>query len=249
MPTGQEFVRHEFDEAIAVQQSIVRAARELAGVHPMPEAKRQLQTAARESEQWLTRLQKAGSKFGATGKKEEVASGIDQLANTTLQNARGGDPSEVYEAQAVVINAMRKQQDSAGSIIKIAQSMRDRELAAEGREMQRATKRTADELAKNLTQLAVVIAQEGQPQAARRSRSGAGTRTSGGARTSTRSSAGGRASSSGRGAAGRTAAASRGGKASGGRKPSGGSAGGRNSSSRRGSSGGGRSGSRGSSGR
>ena len=68
---------------------------------------------------------------------------------------------EVYEAQAVVINALRKQQDAAGSIIKIARSLKDRDLAIEAREMQKASKTTADGLAKNLTELAVVIATEG----------------------------------------------------------------------------------------
>jgi len=189
MHTGQDFIKHEFDEAIAVQQSIVRGASSLAQVHPMPDSKRQLQTAARESEQWLKRLQKAGSKFGATGEKEEVASAIQELANTTLQKAREGEPSEVYEAQAVVINALRKQQDSAGSVVRIATALKDRELAAEGREMQRAAKRTADSLAKNLTEMAVWIATEGQTPGTSPSRSGA-TRSRG------RSSSNGRASTS-----------------------------------------------------
>lgn len=162
MHTGQDFIRHEFDEAIAVQQSIVRGAQGLAEVHPLPEAKRQLKTVARESEQWLKKLQKRGQKFGAHGEKEEVAGAIDELANTTLQNAQQGEPSEVYEAQAVVINALRKQQDSAGSIIKIARNLKDRELATEASEMQKATKKSADELAKNLSQFAVFIATEGK---------------------------------------------------------------------------------------
>jgi hypothetical protein len=161
MHTGQEFIRHEFDEAIAVQQAIVRGAEELAEVHPLPEGKRQLKTVAKESGQWLKKLQKRGQTFGATGEKEEVAGAIDELANTTLANARGGEPSEVYEAQAVVLNALRKQQDSAGSIIKIARSLKDKEMATEAREMQKATKTSADDLAKNLTELAVVIATDG----------------------------------------------------------------------------------------
>ena len=160
MHTGQDFIRHEFDEAIAVQQAIVRGAGELAQVHPDPDGKRQLKTVAKESEQWLKRLQKRGQEFGATGKKEEVAGAIDQLATTTMEHARTGEPSEVYEAQAVVINAIRKQQDSAGSIIKIARSMKDSEMATEARDMQKACKGTADDLAKNLTELAVAIARE-----------------------------------------------------------------------------------------
>jgi uncharacterized membrane protein YgcG len=192
MPTGQEFIKHEFDEAIAVQQTIVTGARELARVHPMQPSKAQLQAAGREAEQWLRRLQKTGSSFGATGEKEEVARGIDQLAVTTLQNASSGDPSEVYEAQAVVINALRKQQDAAGSIVKIATSMRNRELAAEGREMQRASKRAADDLAKNLTELAVMIATDGQEPPRQ---SGSRSRASGSTRSSSASSSRGRKSS------------------------------------------------------
>jgi hypothetical protein len=160
MYTGQAFIRHEFDEAIAVQQAIVHGAGELAQVHPLADGQKQLRTVARESERWLQRLQKRGQEFGATGKKEEVAGAIDELATTTMEHARTGTPSEVYEAQAVVLNAIRKQQDSAGSIVKIARSLKDREMASEAREMQKACKSAADELAKNLTELAVVIARD-----------------------------------------------------------------------------------------
>ena len=180
MPTGQDFIRHEFDEAIAVQESIVRGATALAQVHPMPEGKRLLKTAAKDSERWLKRLQQRGKQFGATGEREEVAQGIDQLARTTMENAQGGEPSEVYEAHAMVINAIRKQQDSAGSIIRIARSMRDSEMATEAREMQRASRTTADDLAKNLTQLAVVIATDGQ--------AGTSARRASASRTPTRAS-------------------------------------------------------------
>ncbi len=178
MPTGQDFIRHEFDEAIAVQESIVRGATALAQVHPMPEGKRLLKTAARDSERWLTRLQQRGKQNGATGEREEVAAGIDKLATTTMENARGGEASEVYEAHAVVINAIRKQQDSAGSIIRIARSMKDSEMATEARVMQRASRTTANGLAKNLTELAVVIATDGQ--------TGTRTRRASGSRTSSR---------------------------------------------------------------
>jgi hypothetical protein len=199
VPSGQEFIRHEFDEAIAVQQSIVQGATQLSQVHPMAPVKRQLQTASRDSEKWLKRLQTAGSKFGATGAKEDVAQGIDALAQTTLRNAQGGEPSEVYEAHAVLINAVRKQQDSAGSIIKIARSLRDRELANEAREMQRASKQTADGLAKSLTELAVVIATEGREKPAPR-RTSSRTRTTSGSRSTSgkRSTSGTRSASGGR---------------------------------------------------
>lgn len=186
MPSGEEFIKHEFDEAIAVQQTIVRGAKELASVHPIGTTRTSLKTAGREAERWLDRLEKAGSKFGATGKREDVASGIDELAVTTLKSAKGGEPSEVYEAHAVVVNAMRKQQDSAGAVIKIATSLRDRELAAEAREMQRATRKAADGLARQLSELAVVIAANGRKPAA--SRSSTNARTAGRSKAKSRKS-------------------------------------------------------------
>jgi hypothetical protein len=160
MHTGQEFIRHEFDEAIAVQQSIVDGAGELAQVHPLPDGKKQLQAVARDAERWLKRLKKRGQQFGATGEKEDVAEAIDKLAKKTLKSARGGEPSEVYEAQAVILNALRKQQDSAGAVVKIARSLKDKQMADEASEMQKATKSSADDLSKDLAKLAVVIAKD-----------------------------------------------------------------------------------------
>jgi hypothetical protein len=159
MPEGQEFIRHEFDEAIAVQQAIVEAEQQLATAHPMEETRTQLKKSAVESKQWLGKLQKAGKQFAATGEAEEVAQGITSLAQQTLQKAKkSGEQSDYYEAHAVLLNAKRKQQDSAGSIIKIARALKDRELAQEATLMQKANKAAADELASSLTQLAVRIA-------------------------------------------------------------------------------------------
>ena len=159
MPEGKEFIRHEFDEAIAVQRGIVKAETQLASSHPMPGAKTMLKSSATESKQWLKKLETAGSKFGATGVAEEVAEGINQLATETLEKAsQTGEESDYYEAHAVLLNAKRKQQDSAGSVIKIARAMKDRELAQEATQMQKATKQAADELATSLTEFAVRIA-------------------------------------------------------------------------------------------
>jgi hypothetical protein len=161
MPEGAEFIRHEFDEAIAVQRAIVEAERQLATSHPLADAKRELKSAATESERWLARLERAGGRFGATGEAEEVAQGIVRLAQQTLQKAAStGQDSDYYEAHAVLLNAKRKQQDSAGSIVKIARTRKERELATEAVEMQKSTKAAADALAKSLAVFAVEIASE-----------------------------------------------------------------------------------------
>ena len=57
MPSGQEFVTHEFDEAIAVQPAIVTAAEKLSRDH----------------------LEKYGKQFGAAGKRDEVAGALATL--------------------------------------------------------------------------------------------------------------------------------------------------------------------------
>ena len=44
--TGADFIKHEFDEAIAIQRSIVEAGTELAQSHPMPSARRVIKSAA-----------------------------------------------------------------------------------------------------------------------------------------------------------------------------------------------------------
>lgn len=158
MPTGQDFIRHEFDEAIAVQQGIVEAEKQLAGVHPLPQVKDRLKTMTRESQTWLEQLQKLGKPFGATGKQEEVSQGMSDLLQKVLQGAQSGDASEVYEAHAVLLNSKRKQQDSAGAMQKIARAMKETELATAAGEMQKACQAGAEELAASLKDLAVMIA-------------------------------------------------------------------------------------------
>jgi hypothetical protein len=158
MPTGTEFIRHEFDEAIAIQQSIVEAQQALEQLHPLEEGKQQMKTLRRDSEKWLKQLQTLGKPFGATGEREEVAASFDALAKQTIQSASGGDPSEAYEAHAVVLNGLRKQQDSAASLIKIARSMGEKTMVTQATEMQKACRAAANEMTKTLSTLAVQIA-------------------------------------------------------------------------------------------
>ena len=73
---GQEFIQHEFDEAIVVQRAIVEAERLLAEAHPLPEAKRAIGKLMKTDERSLQQLTKLGQRFGATGKAEEVAGAL-----------------------------------------------------------------------------------------------------------------------------------------------------------------------------
>jgi hypothetical protein len=169
---GQAFITHEFDEAIAVQQAIVETGRQLADVHPMPEAKRSLKQGVREDERLLKQLEKLGQRFGATGKREEIAAAMGQLARKTAQSAKTGEEAEVYEATAVLVSLKRKQQDAAASIQKIARKLRDTEMRDKAGEFRKAMKQSSDALVKQLGELAVQIAtkdgREAPKSAARR---------------------------------------------------------------------------------
>ena len=157
MPSGQEFVTHEFDEAIAVQTAIVAAAEKLSRDHPWPEARRVIESSLRSDRRQLTQLEKYGKQFGAAGKREEGAGALATLMEQTAAKASAED-SEAYEAQAVLINLKRKQQDSADAVHKMASDMGETALRDDALKMKRAIKRSADELAKNLSQFAVRIA-------------------------------------------------------------------------------------------
>ena len=157
MPSGQEFVTHEFDEAIAVQSAIVAAAEKLSREHPWPEARRVIEGSLRQDRSQLTQMEKYGKKFGAAGKREEVAGALATLMEQTAAKAATED-SEAYEAQAVLINLKRKQQDSADAVHKMARNMGDNQLRDDALKMKRAVKRSADDLAKNLSRFAVRIA-------------------------------------------------------------------------------------------
>jgi hypothetical protein len=160
MPSGQEFVTHEFDEAIAVQMAIVDAGQKLSRAHPWTEARRVIQASLQQDRGQLTQLEKYGKKFGAAGKREEVAGALATLMEQTAAKASTED-SEAYEAQAVLLNLKRKQQDSADAVHKMARDMGETALRDDALKMKRAIKRSADDLAKNLSRFAVRIAGAG----------------------------------------------------------------------------------------
>jgi hypothetical protein len=159
---GQEFIKHELDEAIAIQRSIVQAEQQLSERHPDETAKRTIRQGAKEGERMLKELERLGGKYGATGESEEVAGSLGQLMTTTLQTADKAE-SEAYEAQAVLLTLKRKQQDSASAMVKIAREMKDTEMRDAATEFQKVTKESANALADELAALAVKIAiQDGQ---------------------------------------------------------------------------------------
>ena len=157
MPSGAEFIKHEFDEAIAIQQSIIESGRELSKSHPVAAVKRQLQADLKVDERHLAKLQKFGKPFGASGKREEVAEALGTLAGETSQKA-GTEASEAYEAHAVLLNLKRKQQDSADAVVRIARDRKDAELRDAAIQMKKEIKASADKLAKSLADFAVRIA-------------------------------------------------------------------------------------------
>jgi hypothetical protein len=157
---GEEFIKHEFNEAIAIQQSIVEAERQLSESHPFPQAKREIKSLLREDERQLNQLQKLGKPYGATGEVEEVAGSMKQLAESTVQKASEAE-SEAYEAHAVLLSMKRKQQDSAGSVLKIARAMKEPRLRDAAKQMQKKNKDASEKLAKSLSDFAVVIAGAG----------------------------------------------------------------------------------------
>ncbi|HET7829347.1 MAG TPA: hypothetical protein VFL03_07300 [Candidatus Limnocylindrales bacterium] len=165
--TGEAFIQHEFDEAIVVQRAIVEAERTLAEAHPLPDAQKAIGKLMKTDEKCLKQLTELGERFGATGKVEEVAGALQELSNTVTETAEEA-PSEAYEAHAVLLNMLRKQQDSAGAMAKIAQEMGDREVKEAATEMQKASKAGAEELSGFLAQLAVQIATGKEPAAASR---------------------------------------------------------------------------------
>jgi hypothetical protein len=157
MPSGTEFIKHEFDEAIAIQESIVDSGTKLSTAHPVAEVKKQLKAALKQDQQHLGKLQKLGEPFGAKGKLEEVAGALSSLASETAEKA-GSEESEAYEAHAVLLNLKRKQQDSADALIKIGRDRKDTKMRDAATEMKKEIKVSADELAKSLSDFAVRIA-------------------------------------------------------------------------------------------
>ena len=157
MPSGTELIKHEFDEAIAIQQSIRDAGTKLSSSHPVPAVKRQLAADLKVDERHLAELQKFGKPFGAVGKRQEVAEALGSLADETSAKA-GSEDSEAYEAHAVLLNLKRKQQDSADAMIKIARDRKDTDLRDAATKMKKEIKASADALGKSLADFAVRIA-------------------------------------------------------------------------------------------
>jgi hypothetical protein len=154
---GKAFIRHEFDEAISVHKAIVEAERILAEAHPMEEAKRAIGRMLADDEACLADLRKLGKRYGATGKAEEVAAAMVELSTSTNESA-GEAPSEAYEAHAVLLAMLRKQQDSASAVARIASELDDRDTKIAATRMHKAVMVEADELAGLLGTLAVDIA-------------------------------------------------------------------------------------------
>lgn len=157
--TGEDFIKHEFDEAIAIQQSIVDAETSLSKAHPVPAAKAALKASLKDDESFLRDLRTLGRKHGATGKVEDVAGGLKGLMEETLSSAtEEGADSDFYEAHAVLLNLKRKQMDSAGGMLEIARATKDAELRTAATEFQKAQKSTSETLADELASYAVKIA-------------------------------------------------------------------------------------------
>jgi hypothetical protein len=156
---GEEFITHEFDEAIAIQRSIVEAETALSTKHPMPSAKRAIKTALSDDKTFLAQLETLGRAHKATGKVEDVAGGLTELMTETLESAtKEGADSGFYEAHAVLLNLKRKQMDSAGGMLAIARDQKDAELRKAATAFQKAQKTTAEALTDELAEYAVKIA-------------------------------------------------------------------------------------------
>jgi hypothetical protein len=164
---GDEFITHEFDEAIAIQRAIVEAGQRLSKAHPHRPSKTAIASATREDESFLRTLERLGKAKGATGKVEDVAEGNTELLNSSVEKA-GKAPSEAYEAHAVLLNAKRKQQDSADGMLRIARARRDTEVRDAATEFGRAQKAACKALGDALADFAVVIAEADRPIAIRR---------------------------------------------------------------------------------
>jgi hypothetical protein len=156
---GEEFVTHEYDEAIAVQQCIVEAETKLATKHPVASAKNAIKAALAEDEDFLKQLKALGKPHGATGKLEDVAEGLTTLMDEVLETATSeGSDSDYYEAHAVLLNIKRKQMDSAGGMLEIARATKDTELKTAATAFAAAQKASSQVLADELAGYAAKIA-------------------------------------------------------------------------------------------
>jgi hypothetical protein len=156
---GSEFIKHEFDEAIAIQQCIVDAESTLSTKHPQPQAQRAIKSALAADEKYLQQLKTLGRQHDATGEVEDVAGGLKELMESTLEKATTeGADSDFYEAHAVLLNLKRKQMDSAGGMLAIARDQKDTKLRDAAKDFQAGQKETSTALTKELASFAVQIA-------------------------------------------------------------------------------------------
>jgi hypothetical protein len=156
---GEEFITHEYDEAIAVQQCIVDAETTLSTKHPQASAKVAIKTALIQDKKFLTELKALGKPHGATGKVEDVAGGLKELMEETLETATTeGANSDFYEAHAVLLNIKRKQMDSAGGMLEIARATKDTELRQAATEFGKGQRASCQVLADELASFAANIA-------------------------------------------------------------------------------------------
>jgi hypothetical protein len=156
---GEEFITHEFDEAIAIQEAIVEAETTLSTKHPVSTAKTAIKDSLTDDRALLGQLRTLGKKHDATGKVEDVAGGLKELMEETLGTATdAGEDSDFYEAHAVLLNLKRKQMDSAGGMLAIARETKDPDLRDMASEFLRAQKASSQTLADELADYAVKIA-------------------------------------------------------------------------------------------
>lgn len=161
---GDEFIKHEFDEAIAIQSRIVEAEEQLSRSHPLPAAQQAIKSCLKEDRQFLKDLQQLGKPRGATGAVEEVAEAMGELMQETLASADEAE-SEAYEAHAVLLSLKRKQQDSGAAMVKIARELGDAELRDAAVAFERGQREGAKALAESLAAFAVRIAAQGDVRA------------------------------------------------------------------------------------
>jgi len=156
---GEEFITHEYDEAIAVQQCIVDAETTLSTKHPVRSSKAAIKSALSEDREFLAQLKTLGKPHGATGKVEDVAKGLKELMEEVLETATTeGADSDYYEAHAVLLNTKRKQMDSAGGMLEIARATKDTELRTAATAFAKAQKASCQVLADELASYAAQIA-------------------------------------------------------------------------------------------
>ena len=168
---GEEFVTHEYDEAIAVQQCIVDAETKLSTKHPVGSAKTAIKARSAEDKDVP---QPAEGPWQAARRDRQGRGrrrGPEELMEETLETAtEEGADSDYYEAHAVLLNIKRKQMDSAGGMLEIARATKDTELRKAATAFAKAQKASCQVLADELAAYAAKIASHGQGRLNRRAR-------------------------------------------------------------------------------